>query len=687
MSSPAPSPSWQSVRYRGRWRNYDGSLRSGTFKATIVSRVTNPTDDNIFPRGLWEMGDLNIVDAELGGQSLDIRLPAQDDPDITPHGWWVELVVSPANADPETYVLFPPISLADDEEGINLVNVTLPQNLPEPPPVIIRGIANGYAGLDEDGDVIDAEGTKVLPGGGGGGPGDPLTSYEDQIETLADYPTSFPPSSHNQAISTVTGLQTILDGKQPAGSYATSADLGSAVTALGTEIDGKQPSGSYATTTQLTDGLATKQPSGSYATSSDLTTGLATKQATGDYATNTALTSGLAAKANTVHGHVIDDVDGLQEALDAASGGGGLTTYDTVSGLPDYPATFPPAAHNQAISTITGLQTELDGKQAVGSYATTMNLSDGLATKADSSHSHPATGISDSTTVGRSVMTAADAAAARTAIGAGTSNLAIGTTGSTAKAGNYAPTASDVGLGSVNNTADSAKPISTAQQAALDLKAPLASPAFTGTPTGITKAHVGLTNVDNTADSSKPVSTAQQAALDLKAPLASPTFTGTVSGVTKTHVGLANVDNTTDAAKPVSTAQQTALNLKANLASPAFTGTPTGITKAHVGLGSVDNTADTAKPVSTAQQTALDLKAPLASPTFTGTVAGVTKAHVGLSNVDNTADSAKPVSTAQQTAINGRLENASGTAMRLRGYGSSLPGSGNVTGDIFIQTP
>jgi hypothetical protein len=46
----------------------------------------------------------------------------------------------------------------------------------------------------------------------------------------------------------------------------------------------------------------------------------------------------------------------------------------------------------------------------------------------------------------------------------------------------------------------------------LDKKAPLASPAFTGTPTGITKAHVGLGNVDNTADTAKPVSTAQAAA-------------------------------------------------------------------------------------------------------------------------------------------------------------------------------
>lgn len=52
--------------------------------------------------------------------------------------------------------------------------------------------------------------------------------------------------------------------------------------------------------------------------------------------------------------------------------------------------------------------------------------------------------ITDSTTVGRAVLTAADGAAARAAIGAGTSNLAVGTTATTAKAGNYQPTAGQI---------------------------------------------------------------------------------------------------------------------------------------------------------------------------------------------------------------------------------------------------
>ena len=111
------------------------------------------------------------------------------------------------------------------------------------------------------------------------------------------------------------------------------------------------------------------------------------------------------------------------------------------------------------------------------------------------------------------------------------------------------------------------------------LKANLASPTFTGTVGGITASMVGLGNVSNISDANKPVSTAQQTALNLKANLASPTFTGTVAGITASMVGLGNVNNTSDAAKPVSTFQQEALNLKANLASPSFSGTvslPTG---------------------------------------------------------------------------------------------------------------
>ena len=86
----------------------------------------------------------------------------------------------------------------------------------------------------------------------------------------------------------------------------------------------------------------------------------------------------------------------------------------------------------------------------------------------------------------------------------------------------------------------------------------------------ITKANIGLGNVDNTSDASKPISTAQQTALDKKVDK-----TITVNGhalstnvtVSKSDVGLGNVDNTSDVNKPISTATQTALDDKVDKVS------------------------------------------------------------------------------------------------------------------------
>jgi hypothetical protein len=63
--------------------------------------------------------------------------------------------------------------------------------------------------------------------------------------------------------------------------------------------------------------------------------------------------------------------------------------------------------------------------------------------------------------------------------------------------------------------------------------------------------------VDNTSDVVKPVSTATQIALDLKAKLQNSCL-----GIDKTMVGLGNVNNTSDLAKPISTATQSVLDLK-----------------------------------------------------------------------------------------------------------------------------
>ena len=74
-------------------------------------------------------------------------------------------------------------------------------------------------------------------------------------------------------------------------------------------------------------------------------------------------------------------------------------------------------------------------------------------------------------------------------------------------------------------------------------------------------AHVHSTGAAYYAHAGAWYRLANQVDLNLKAPIASPIFTGTVSGIDATMVGLANVNNTTDANKPISSATQTALDL------------------------------------------------------------------------------------------------------------------------------
>ncbi len=71
--------------------------------------------------------------------------------------------------------------------------------------------------------------------------------------------------------------------------------------------------------------------------------------------------------------------------------------------------------------------------------------------------------------------------------------------------------------------------VTSAIQTQLDAKAPTADPTFTGTVSGITKSMVGLGSVENTADADKPVSTATQTALDAKLALAGGTMTGKIT--------------------------------------------------------------------------------------------------------------------------------------------------------------
>jgi hypothetical protein len=144
----------------------------------------------------------------------------------------------------------------------------------------------------------------------------------------------------------------------------------------------------------------------------------------------------------------------------------------------------------------------------------------------------------------------------------------LGSTLGIAGGGTSATTAAgarvNLGLGNVDNTADAAKPISTAMQAALNLKANAAdvnAALDLKASAAMLAAHMAIT-----VDTNMLATKAALTDLNNFAPKASPTFTGTVSGIDKSMVGLGSVDNTADAVKPISTATQAALDLKANSA-------------------------------------------------------------------------------------------------------------------------
>jgi hypothetical protein len=128
--------------------------------------------------------------------------------------------------------------------------------------------------------------------------------------------------------------------------------------------------------------------------------------------------------------------------------------------------------------------------------------------------------------VGAGSVTAVTASSPLVSSGGTTPNLTLDTvpvasggTGAT----DAATARANLGLGNVANTADSSKPISTATQAGLDLKADASA---------MTTALAAKANASD-----------MTSALDLKAPLANPTFTGTVGGITKAMVGLSEVAN------------------------------------------------------------------------------------------------------------------------------------------------
>jgi hypothetical protein len=199
----------------------------------------------------------------------------------------------------------------------------------------------------------------------------------------------------------------------------------------------------------------------------------------------------------------------------------------------------------------------------------------------------------------------------------------------------------------------------------------------------LVKNDVGLANAENTSDANKPISTATQTALNLKAPLNSPIFSGTVTApafsgnaataslasTVTTNANLTGVVTSTGNATAIANGAISNAML-ANGAVANLTGTNTGdqtaTTVANVAAGTI-----AAITVQGALNELDTEKAPLASPTFTGApvlptgTTAVTQAVANNSTAVATTAYADAAAGAAFTGKQNTLINSAGLAGAL----------------------
>ena len=218
------------------------------------------------------------------------------------------------------------------------------------------------------------------------------------------------------------------------------------------------------------------------------------------------------------------------------------------------------------------------------------------------------------------------------------------------------------------------------------------------------KTNLFLENVDNTSDINKPISTATQTSLNLKANLLSPTFTGTVSGITATMVGAPNGSGNSTG---INTGDNAVNTLYSGLVSNAtHTGDVTGATAliiannvvsnaklAQMGANTfkANNTGSTANAtdITVAQAKTLlaisntDVSGLGTLSTQSGTFTSIPQANITNLTTDLASKQATLVSATNIKTINGNSLLGSGDLIISGGGSSNLDG---LT-DVIITTP
>ena len=218
------------------------------------------------------------------------------------------------------------------------------------------------------------------------------------------------------------------------------------------------------------------------------------------------------------------------------------------------------------------------------------------------------------------------------------------------------------------------------------------------------KTNLFVENVDNTSDINKPISTATQTSLNLKANLLSPTFTGTVSGITATMVGAPNGSGNSTG---INTGDNAVNTLYSGLVSNAtHTGDVTGATAliiannvvsnaklAQMGANTfkANNTGSTANAtdITVAQAKTLlaisntDVSGLGTLSTQSGTFTSIPQVNITNLTTDLASKQATLVSATNIKTVNGTSLLGSGDLIISGGGSSNLDG---LT-DVIITTP